>query len=156
MTSPPTSYHKWIGTERERDEALSVARNASLPFLVSLKRDKRTGKQNNRQWAMLTKIAKSLPWHGQMLSPEDWKALFMDALYRETRMVPAIENNGFVILNRSTSNLTVQEHSDLTALIEAFAANHGVDVGKPERKPQPAQDADTGVPEERIIERKAG
>ena len=142
MIQPRTSYHKWIGTERERDEAMSVLKGADLPFSVQYKRDKRTGKQNARQWAMLATIAKTLPWHGQWLSSEDWKVLFMDALNRETRMVPALEDSGFVILNRSTSNLTVQEHCDLTALIEAFAAKHGVDVGEPtqpRKSPEPKE-----------------
>lgn len=34
---------------------------------------------------------------------------------------------------RRTSKLTKAEHSDLTALIEAFAAQHGVDLGEPEQ-----------------------
>lgn len=130
MTQPKTSYVKWLDTESKRKEALNILAKAKLPFAVSFKRDKRTGKQNNRQWAMLTEVSEQQLWHGQKLSPEDWKLIFLQGLNSEIRMVPNLANDGFISLSRSSSNLTVQEHSDLTALIEAFASEHGIQLKK--------------------------
>lgn len=128
MTTPKTSYTKWIDTEAKRQELANIVDKTTLPFAANLKRDKRTGKQNARQWAMLSEVAEQQLWHGQKLSKEDWKVIFMQALDAETRLVPNLANDGFVALSRSTSSLTVQEHCDLTALIEAFAAQNGIDL----------------------------
>jgi len=129
MSQPATSYVDWIDTEKKRQSLIGILSQAKLPFAAHLKRDKRTGKQNSRQWAMLGIVAKKHKWHGQKLSPEDWKIIFMQALHKDNvRAVPNMDNDGFVMLSRSSSSLTVAEHSDLTALIEAFAAKHHIDV----------------------------
>jgi len=75
---------------------------------------------------MLTDVASQITWHGQRLTPDDWKLIFLDALKREVRIVPAIDGRGFVNLGRSSSDLSKSEMSDLMELITAFGANHGV------------------------------
>jgi hypothetical protein len=90
---------------------------------------KRTLPQNERMWAMLTDVARQVKWHGQKLSPDDWKVVFLSALKAELRMVPNLDGNGFVQLGRSSSALSVDEMSDLMALIEAFGAREGVTFG---------------------------
>jgi hypothetical protein len=80
-------------------------------------------------WAMLTDIARQLPWHGQRLTPDDWKLIFLDALKREARFVPALDGDGFVNLGRSSSDLSKGEMSDLIEIIFAFGAGHGVSFG---------------------------
>lgn len=92
---------------------------------------KRTLDQNSRMWAMLTALSVQLPWHGQRLTPDDWKLIFMAALNQELRLVPNIHGNGFVQLGRSSSKLSKAEMSELMELIEAFAAEHGVDLKEP-------------------------
>jgi hypothetical protein len=83
-------------------------------------------------WAALSDIAMQLPWHGQKLRPEDWKLVFLDALKHEFRMVPNLDNTGFVNLGRSSSDLSKSEMSDLIELIAAFGAQHGVKFGDEE------------------------
>ena len=124
-----TSYINWIDTEKKRNELIGIIAKTGLPFAAHLKRDRRTGKQNSRQWAMLGIIAREKLWHGVSLSPEDWKILFMQALHGENvRTVPNMNNDGFVMLSRSSSSLTVDEHSQLTDLIEAFAGQNNIDL----------------------------
>jgi hypothetical protein len=89
---------------------------------------KRTVDQNSRMWAMLTALSVQLPWHGQRLTPDDWKLIFMAALNQELRLVPNINGNGFVQLGRSSSKLSKAEMSELMELIEAFAAERGVEL----------------------------
>jgi len=79
-------------------------------------------------WAMLTDVARQLPWHGQRLTPDDWKLVFLDGLKGEIRLVPNIDGNGFVSLRRS-SDLSKGEMSELIDLIAAFGAEHGVEFG---------------------------
>ena len=115
---------------KDRQTAIGWIQRAPVGTRIEFKTSQRTTPQNDRMWAMLTVLAEKLTWHGIRLSTEDWKLIFMDALNREVRMVPNIDGTGFVNLGRSTSKLTKQEHSDLTMIIEAFAAKHGVDLGE--------------------------
>jgi hypothetical protein len=100
---------------------------------VEFSAPKRSLDQNAKLWACLTDISEQVAWHGQKLSPDDWKLVFMDALNREMRIVPAIDGRGFVNLGRSSSKLSVGEMCDLIELIQAFGAQHGV-VFHDERK----------------------
>ena len=82
-------------------------------------------------WARLTDVATQVEWHGMKLNTNDWKLLFLDALNRETILVPAIDGDGHVQLGRSSSDLSKQEMSELIDLIAAFGANHNVTFNDP-------------------------
>lgn len=100
---------------------------------VEFKEVKRSIPQNDRMWAMLTDVARQLEWHGQKLSPDDWKLLFLDALNRETRVVPNLDGTGVVSLRRS-SDLSKGEMSDMIDLIAEFGARNGVEFGDDQEK----------------------
>lgn len=121
-----------LANEGIRIRAIEWIRKAPRDTRVEFKAPKRTLPQNALMWVYLTKIARQIEWHGQKLSPDDWKILFMDALNKELRFVPNINGNGFVNLGRSSSDLSVPEMADLVTLIEAFAANHNVNLDQME------------------------
>lgn len=115
---------------RACDWIAKAPRNTRVEFKLA----KRSLPQNARMWAMLTDVASQVTWHGQKLTPDDWKLVFLDALKREVRVVPALDSKGFVNLGRSSSDLSKQEMGDLMELIAAFGAEHGVrfnEVGSP-------------------------
>ncbi len=118
------------GPEDRRDAERLIARTQPGDR-IEFKRARRSLPQNDRMWAMLTEIARQLPWHGVKLAPDDWKLIFLDALKREVRVVPALDGRGFVNLGRSSSDLTKEEMSDLMELIAAFGAEHGVVFSDP-------------------------
>jgi hypothetical protein len=93
---------------------------------VGFQEPKRTVAQNDRMWALLTALSVQLVWHGQRLTPDDWKIIMMAGLNQELRYVPNIHGNGMVPLGRSSSKLSKAEMSGLMALIEMFAAERGV------------------------------
>jgi len=101
---------------------------AQCPFgtRVEFKAAKRSLDQNSKLWASLTDISAQLAWHGQKLTPNDWKLVFLNGLKRELRIVPNIDGNGFVDLGRSSSDLTKDEMSQLIEIALAFGAQHGV------------------------------
>jgi len=109
-----------------RERALNWIRKAPKGTRVEFKAPKRTLPQNDRMWAMLTDVATQLDWHGIKMSPHHWKLLFLDALGVELRLIPNLNGDGFVNIGGSSSDLGVEEMSDLMQLIEAFGANHGV------------------------------
>lgn len=116
-----------IADERSRKRASDWVRLAPRGTSIEFKRSNRTLPQNARMWALLTAISEQLLWHGCKYHPEDWKDYFMHSL-SGARFMPH-EEGGMIPIGRRTSRLTKDEHSDLTALIEAFAARNGVDLG---------------------------
>jgi hypothetical protein len=88
--------------------------------------DTRTDEQNRKLWPMLQDVSTQVPWFGQWLDKADWKLIFLAALNRETRIVPNLENSGFVNLSTSSSKLSKAQFGDLLELIYKFGAERGV------------------------------
>lgn len=114
-----------------RARALAWVRDAPRGTRLTFQAPKRTVPQNARMWAMLTDVARQVPWHGVRLSPDDWKLIFLDALKRELRMVPNLDGNGFVNLGRSSSDLSKAEMGDLMEVMSAWGSSHGVEWSDP-------------------------
>lgn len=95
-------------------------------FIVEVKPLTRTLEQNAKLWSMLTDVSKQVNWHGQKLTPEDWKHVFSAALNQQ-RVVPNIDSTGFVVLGQSTSKMTVRQMAGMIELINAFGAQHDVE-----------------------------
>lgn len=119
--------------QSDRDRAASWVRQAPWGTRITFQEARRTTDQNARMWAMLTEVARQVKWHGQRLSADDWKLVFLSALKQELRIVPALDGRGFVQLGRSSSDLSVAEMGDLMDLIAAFGAREGVTFAEPER-----------------------
>ena len=119
--------------EADRDRVISWTRTAPWGTRITVAEAKRSTEQNARMWAMLTEVARQVRWHGQRLSADDWKLVFLAALKSELRLVPNLDGTGFVQLGRSSSDLSVAEMGDLMDLIAAFGAREGVTFAEPER-----------------------
>ncbi len=91
---------------------------------LTIKKEKRSLPQNAKMWATLTDIANQVEWHGEKLSPDDWKTMLTASL-RKQKAVPGIDG-GFVVLGESTSRMTKEEMSELLELAIAFGAQHEV------------------------------
>ena len=91
--------------------------------------NKRSADQNALLWAKLGEVAQQVVWHGQKLTADDWKDVFMATL-NKARIVPGIDG-GFVPIGMRSSSLSKQEFSDLLELINAFAAEHNVVFSSP-------------------------
>lgn len=94
-------------------------------YVVEVKPLTRTVDQNAKLLAALTDISEQVNWHGNKLSNEDWKHIFSAALSQQ-RVVPNIDGNGFVVLGKSTSKMSVAEMSDMIELIQASGVQHSV------------------------------
>ncbi len=93
-------------------------------YVVEVKPLTRTIQQNDLMWALLTEISNQLVWHGQKLTPENWKDVLTAALKRQS-VVPGIDG-GFVVLGQRTSKMTVKELNEVIELAYAFGAQNGV------------------------------
>ena len=108
-----------------RQNALRAVAEAPEGYEVRIAERRRSLDQNAHLWAVLTDISNQVDWHGQKLSPEDWKSILTAGLKKEQRMAPGI-NGGWVVLGLSTSKMTKSEFSELLELSYAFGAEKGV------------------------------
>ena len=99
--------------------------------IVTIKEATRNLEQNAKMWAMLADIAGQADWHGIKLNAEEWKDLLSAGLV-QSRVVPNLEGNGFVILGQRTSKLTKSQFAALIDLLYAFGTERGVTWSDPE------------------------
>jgi hypothetical protein len=76
---------------------------------------------------MLADLSRQVVWHGQRLTPENWKDMATAALKRQ-QVVPGIDG-GFVVLGSSTKRMTKGEMAELIEFITAFGTQQGVVFG---------------------------
>ncbi len=91
-----------LRTAADRAKVLKWITQAPWGFSVTIKEPKRTTEQNDRLWASLTDVSRQCLYHGLRLDPDDWKIVFMAALNKEMRIVPNLDNTGFVNLGQSS------------------------------------------------------
>lgn len=96
--------------------------------IITIKPETRSSAQNSRLWVLLTALSKQVEWHGQRLTPKEWKDACTAAIKRQ-KVIPGLDG-GFVVLGTSTSAMTRAEHAELQDFIEAFGAQQGVDFGE--------------------------
>ncbi len=107
-----------------RANAIVAVQQAPEGYCVEVKPKTRTLEQNARLWALLTDVSHQVDWYGRKLTPEDWKHVFTASLSKQD-VVPGIDG-GFVVLGKSTSQMSKGEMAELQTLIEAFGAERGV------------------------------
>ena len=107
-----------------RSRALAAVAEAPDGMVVSIKPKTRSLEQNALLWSLLGEIASQVEWHGQKLSPDEWKDMATAAL-KNQKVVPGI-SGGFVVLGARTSKMTKAELSELVEFLYAFGAEHGV------------------------------
>lgn len=119
--------------DAQRAKAINWVSRAPRDSLVTFERPRRTTDQNRKLWPMLTEITEQRPIHnGVRMTPELYKAVFMQALGCEMVMLPTMDGDGFFPLGHRSSKLSVGEFSALIELIHAFAARHGVTLREEE------------------------
>jgi NinB protein len=99
--------------------------------VVTIKEPTRNLEQNAKMWAMLADIENQTDWHGIKLNAEEWKDLLSAGLV-QSKVVPNLEGNGFVILGQRTSKMTKSQFAALIELIYSFGAEKNVIWTEPE------------------------
>lgn len=107
-----------------RDRAKQLIDQAPDGFIAEVREPKRTGEQNDKMWAMLTDISRAKPM-GRRHTPDDWKAIIMNACGWECQFVEGLDGRPFPKGFRS-SELTKSQMSAMIEFMNAFGAEHGV------------------------------
>jgi hypothetical protein len=114
-----------IRSDTDRRKAAGWAQKAPPGTRIEFRRAKRSIPQNSLLWARLTDISQQVEWYGQKLAADDWKDMFTASL-RKARVVPGLDPGSFVLLGLHTSDMSKDEMTMLLDLIDAFAAERGV------------------------------
>ena len=108
-----------------RQAASRYINEAPDGYVVTIAEPTRTLEQNSKLWPMLAELAEQTDWHGNKLNPEEWKDLLSAGLV-QSKSVPNLTGNGFVILGQRTSKLSKSQFAALIELICAFGTERGV------------------------------
>lgn len=123
--------HRIILTGAEqRQRAQKLILRAPDGYVVSVSEPKRTAEQNDRMWAMLTDISHQKPL-GRAHTPDDWKAIFMNACGWECQFVEGLDGRPFPQGFRS-SQMTKGQMSKMIDFMMAFGAEHQIRWSEPQ------------------------
>lgn len=116
-------------TPNNRAKAIEGVRRAPDGFVLELREPKRSDPQNAALWGLLHQIQRQRPTHnGVPMNPDLWKAVFMDALGTEMRLLPKLDGGGFFPIGHRSSQLTKGEFANLLEFILAWTAREGLIV----------------------------
>ena len=114
--------------ERQREYAHKLLAQAALGEVVTIAPPKKSREQEKHYWALCGDFAKQATFNGVKLDDNSWMALFLDALFagEGKTIVPSLDGQRFVQLNRSTKRLKKHEASALIEMIYAEGHHRGV------------------------------
>lgn len=112
---------------RDRAQARKWLDACPVGYTLWFKPPTRTLPQNAQLWALLDEISAQVEWYGEKLSSEEWKDITTAALKKQ-RVVPGIDG-GVVVIGAHTSQMSIEELSDLIELIRAFGSERNVKWG---------------------------
>lgn len=101
--------------------------------VLNIRKAARSSDQNAKMHAMLSDVARSRPG-GRVLTTDQWKCLFMDAVAKETnnasftsRWEPSLDGEGVVNTGYRSSRLAKDEMGDLISFMQAWGDQNGVE-----------------------------
>lgn len=111
------------------DRAIERGREEGRAWSMELREAKRTDDQNRALWSLLHQIHKQRPTHnGVEMTPDLWKAVFLDAWGAETVFLPKLEGGGMFAAGHRSSQLTKAEFAELLTVILAWCAHQGLEI----------------------------
>ena len=109
--------------------------SSDKPLLLTVTKETRNLVQNAKLHAMLADISKQVEHCGHKFSLEVWKRLTMAQFLKECNekplMLPALDNDGIVVIYEQTSKLTVEQAADFITYLQAFGDDAGVKWSAP-------------------------
>ena len=97
---------------------------SGIKFKLTIESEKRSNKQNDLMWGLLTDLSNQVVWNTIKLSPNDWKNVITASLKKQ-RIILGIDGH-MVVLGASTRDMTKTDLSNLIELVLAFGSEQGV------------------------------
>lgn len=118
-----------LNSEASRATARRLADIAPPGSVLTVKPPGRTISQNDRLWAMLSDVSRAMP-DGRRLTPDAWKAVFMNACGHAVQFEHGLSGEPFPIGFRS-SRLSKTQMGELMDFIDAWGTENGVEWSEP-------------------------
>ena len=93
---------------------------------VVVRQKRRSRPQNDKLQAMCRRLATTAKWHGQALTNDEWRHLFVSGVLG-AKVIPSL-NGGFLSLIRSSKDLSEEKASECIETIYAWCAEHGHNI----------------------------
>lgn len=116
--------------DSQRSYAHRLIDCAPANAVVNIKPESRTTAQNSLMWALLSDVSRSKP-DGRSMTPERWKAAFLQSFGHQVQFENDLEGRPFPI-GHSSSRLTKAQMSELTEFILAWGSERGVIWSEPQ------------------------
>lgn len=123
--------------DTQRAHAKRLIDVAPTDAIVNIKKMTRSNEQNALMWVLLSDISIQKP-QGRKHVPEVWKSLFMHALKHEMAFEQSIVDGSQFPTGFKTSNLNVQQMTDLIEFIYCYGAENGVAFSENPREQEDA------------------
>lgn len=120
--------------DSQRRFAHGLIDKAPPGYVVKISEPKRTLEQNSKLWAMLTDLSVQKP-EGICQTPDDWKAIVMNACGFECQFVHGLDGRPFPVGFRS-SRLTKAQMSDMIEFIYEYGSRQGIVWSEPQEAEQ--------------------
>jgi hypothetical protein len=115
-----------------RANALKAVQEAPEGYAVEIKPRSRSLEQNALLHTLIQLIAKKVVWAGSFREVDTWKRLLTAAWLRARgdpiQMLPSIDGYGVDIVFRRTSDLNVNEMTELLEYVQAWAIEQGIEL----------------------------
>lgn len=120
---------EFIVDEDTRADLLQLIREAPTGWRITFEEAPYTDPQRMKFNAMCGDIARQVEWHGERLTPNEWKHWF-DGAWRQLRMVRGLERGAIVFvgtgLGKGKGRKSKATVSDLIELAYWFGTQRGV------------------------------
>lgn len=93
---------------------------------VEFREEQRTLPQNDMMWALLTEFARQRTLRAKHYPADIWKSVLLHAFGREMQFVPTLDEDDFIPIPMSSSELTASEMSAFIEFIRAEGTKRGV------------------------------
>lgn len=119
----------WDGDAMLPPDTLLPALRRSLTsgstYKMIVAEEQRSSLQNRKMWAMLTKVSEQAVLHDLQFTPDEWKTIFLHALGRQVKFLPALDGT-FVPYGHQSSKLSKAEMAELIEFMYAEGTQRGV------------------------------
>lgn len=116
-----------LDNDYQRQRFAQLALKAPPGTVGVLKPAGRTIPQNDKMWASLTDLALAKP-KGRSHPTHVWKALVMDMAGCKPQWERSLDEQSVVCVGYKSSRLSKSEMSDVIEAMNAYAAEHGVEL----------------------------
>jgi len=113
-----------IENEQTRTLAHKLLDESPNGTIFELRPPRRSDDQNRRFHASIRDVAEQVKWTGDYLHEDEWKRLFVAAIYGQ-KVLPSLLA-GYVVLNRHTSDMDRASMAEVQEFIYAWGSEKGV------------------------------